>query len=216
MAKGGLRQFLIGAVGGATVPPVQLGSSDFIAILSDASIYYLIGTMIRFVILAILGGFWVSVFNRKEVDPWVCLQLGIMPAALVALASLSQEIPSRERFEHTAAAWSYEQDHRDMFILVQQQAGQEEPRARTSELVAGITGQSPAASVGQVVDFSPAFRLVFFCVLGLTVFSALLNVFLAIGVAETPRVVTLVETYGTTWKLGFGAIIGLIGGNSLD
>ena len=79
------------------------------------------------------------------------------------------------------------------------------------QILQGITGAAGPTATGDVFGF----RLVFFCVLGLTIFSALINVYLASAAADTQRINTLIETYSTTWKLGFGAIIGLISGKAI-
>ena len=60
------------------------------------------------------------------------------------------------------------------------------------------------------------FRMVFLSVLGLTVLSLLTSAALATMVSEpSEEVKRLIETCSTTWKLGFGAIVGLIGGKTL-
>jgi hypothetical protein len=65
------------------------------------------------------------------------------------------------------------------------------------------------------VRFTPVFRLVFFSVLALTVLSLLVSVYLA-GVSEpTEQANRLFVTCTTSWQMGFGAIVGLIGGKAL-
>ncbi|HWE35668.1 MAG TPA: hypothetical protein VG406_03785 [Isosphaeraceae bacterium] len=62
---------------------------------------------------------------------------------------------------------------------------------------------------------TPAFRLVFFSVLGLTLLSLAASVYLVLREKQTDEIKRLAETCSTTWKLGFGAIGGLIGGKAL-
>lgn len=70
---------------------------------------------------------------------------------------------------------------------------------------------SPQADVTGVV--TPKFKLLFCAVLGLTVFSMLLNVGMVIWAdVEKDAVKGVIDSCSTTWKMGFGAIIGLVGG----
>jgi hypothetical protein len=60
------------------------------------------------------------------------------------------------------------------------------------------------------------FVLVFFSVLGLTLLSMGANIYLVVTVTNSSADVgRLVETLSTTWKMGFGAIVGLFGSRAL-
>lgn len=74
----------------------------------------------------------------------------------------------------------------------------------------------PARSLppAQVV-FTPAFALVFFTVLGLTILSLVASMVLVLREKQTDQIKNLAETTSTTYKMGFAAIIGLIGGKAL-
>ena len=62
----------------------------------------------------------------------------------------------------------------------------------------------------------PRFKIVFGCVMALTLISLTASICLAIFVTnQSPEVKGLIETCSTTDKLGFGAIVGLIGGKAL-
>jgi uncharacterized membrane protein (Fun14 family) len=70
------------------------------------------------------------------------------------------------------------------------------------------------------VSLSPAFKLVFLSVLGLTILSLLIGctlVGLTIRTARnmTPQENVMLDLCTSTFKLGFGAIIGLLGGKAL-
>jgi len=70
------------------------------------------------------------------------------------------------------------------------------------------------------VRLTPAFKLVFLSVLGLTILSLLLGctlVGLTIRTARemTPQENVMLDLCTSTFKLGFGAIIGLLGGKAL-
>jgi hypothetical protein len=58
------------------------------------------------------------------------------------------------------------------------------------------------------------FRLIFCTVVALTVLALLLNVLLAVFGGDSNQVKAAAETCSTTYKLGFGAIVGLIGGKA--
>ncbi len=62
---------------------------------------------------------------------------------------------------------------------------------------------------------SSAFKLTFITVLVLTVLSAAIVVYLAGIHNPTEEQKRLVETFASSWKMGFGAIVGLIGGKKL-
>ncbi|GIJ50031.1 hypothetical protein Val02_69170 [Virgisporangium aliadipatigenens] len=70
-------------------------------------------------------------------------------------------------------------------------------------------GRTPDASV------SPRFKLIFSTVVGLTVVSLILNVVLALFGGESAQVQAASEACSTAFKMGFGAIVGLIGGRSM-
>lgn len=51
--------------------------------------------------------------------------------------------------------------------------------------------------------------------MALTVLALLLNVLLAVFGSDSDQVKAAAETCSTTYKMGFGAIVGLIGGKAL-
>jgi hypothetical protein len=67
------------------------------------------------------------------------------------------------------------------------------------------------------LTLSPAFKLVFISVLSLTILSMLVACPIAIlrPAPENLQLNIVFETCITTFKLGFGAIIGLLGGKAL-
>jgi hypothetical protein len=65
------------------------------------------------------------------------------------------------------------------------------------------------------IPLSPAFKLVVLIVTGLTVLSLAVSIFLALDPNKSDQINGLIETCSTTYKLGFGAIVGLIGGKAL-
>lgn len=64
------------------------------------------------------------------------------------------------------------------------------------------------------LHLTPAFKLVFLSVIALTVLSLVGCFVLVLSLKEplSDGVKGLIETCSTTWKLGFGAVVGLIGG----
>lgn len=62
---------------------------------------------------------------------------------------------------------------------------------------------------------APAFVITFFSSLFLTVLSLGVSVYLVGVQPATEETKSLLATCSTTWKMGFGVIVGLIGGKTL-
>ena len=60
--------------------------------------------------------------------------------------------------------------------------------------------------------WGPHFNLIFFTVVAMTVLALLLTVLLALFGGASDQVKAAAETCSTTYKMGFGAVVGLIGG----
>jgi hypothetical protein len=78
----------------------------------------------------------------------------------------------------------------------------------------------PSAPKGHgpiIKPLSPTFRLVFLTVTGLTIISFGAAIYLATLGPEKQSEETkrLVETFSTTWKMGFAGILGLIASKSM-
>jgi len=73
------------------------------------------------------------------------------------------------------------------------------------------TGQTQVITV----TLTPTFKLVFLSVLGITVLSMMIGCYLVTVHAESDAGKALMTTCMTTFKLGFGAIIGLLGGKTM-
>jgi len=87
-----------------------------------------------------------------------------------------------------------------------------------------MSQSNPQAAVADTtvltVRLSPAFKLVFLSILGLTILSLLIGCTLVGLTMRTGRNLTqqenaMLDLYTSTFKLGFGAIIGLLGGKAL-
>jgi len=61
-------------------------------------------------------------------------------------------------------------------------------------------------------DLTPRFKLIFRTVTALTVLSLTLSVILAAFGGDSEQMQSAIEACSTTYKMGFGAIVGLIGG----
>jgi len=61
-------------------------------------------------------------------------------------------------------------------------------------------------------DLMPRFKLIFSTVATLTVLALILNVLLAAFGGDSEQVKAAAEVCSTTYMMGFGAIVGLIGG----
>ncbi|MER6592109.1 hypothetical protein ABT214_09700 [Micromonospora purpureochromogenes] len=61
-------------------------------------------------------------------------------------------------------------------------------------------------------DLTPRFKLIFSTMAALTVLALILNVLLAAFGGDSEQVKAAAEACSTTYQMGFGAIVGLIGG----
>ena len=75
--------------------------------------------------------------------------------------------------------------------------------------------ESPNAPPIASLSLTPLFNLVFLSVLGLTVLSLIVSLYLVTRDNPSEDMRRLAETCSTTWKMGFGAVVGLIGGKAL-
>jgi hypothetical protein len=66
------------------------------------------------------------------------------------------------------------------------------------------------------LTLSPIFKKIFNSVLVLTILSLVVSLALVIFPTQTDDVKRLIETCSTTFKMGFGAVVGLIGGKALQ
>jgi len=74
-----------------------------------------------------------------------------------------------------------------------------------------VHNPGPASPIG----LSPSFKLAVTIVTGLTVLSLLVCVLLALLAPKSDQINALIETCSTTYKMGFGALVGLVGGKAL-
>ena len=75
---------------------------------------------------------------------------------------------------------------------------------------------SRAATTVRQTTLTPAFKLVFLTVLGLTVGALIANIILVVAIPNpNDDARTLIDTCSTIVKTGFGAIVGLLGGKAV-
>jgi hypothetical protein len=82
--------------------------------------------------------------------------------------------------------------------------------ASPSGVIAGLTGTTP----GKATVTGLGFWIVFGVVSIFTLLSGIANVYMVVANVASTHAVNLIDNFNTTWKLGFGAIIGLIGGKA--
>lgn len=80
-----------------------------------------------------------------------------------------------------------------------------------------MTAQTPEGAEAVTTEtLSPVFKLIFLSVLGITLLAFAVNVVLVLAIADPSDEATgLLETCSTITKLGFGAMVGLIGGKAI-
>lgn len=84
------------------------------------------------------------------------------------------------------------------------------------ELVEPIGEAYPAeVSEAEPVEIGRSYKMIFFSALGLTILSFIVAFYLSSFKELNSQQKDLFDTCSTTWKMGFGAIIGLIGGKAV-
>jgi hypothetical protein len=181
---------------------------------------YLVGTMIRVTLFAFLGAMWAfqasTMFAFKAYrtqPPHISFQLGMIPALFVIMVTSTAFVTTKPLVKTSLAEVSTPLSFaslgsRGENILLAQ--AQETKQAKESNVLSGLTGTPPAAGGGSGYGF----WIIFGVVSIFTFFSGVANIYLVVGSVDATKAATLVDNFNTTWKLGFGAIIGLIGGKS--
>ncbi|MCH8094592.1 MAG: hypothetical protein IH953_08355 [Chloroflexi bacterium] len=75
---------------------------------------------------------------------------------------------------------------------------------------AGVVANEPRKIV-----VAPLFKMAVIIILILTLFSGLVSIYLATTLDPSDSTDRLIETFTTTWKMGFATLAGLIGGKAL-
>ena len=70
-------------------------------------------------------------------------------------------------------------------------------------------------SAEKTLSIAPAFKLVLWIVVGLSILSFVASILLAVFAPPSDQTKNLIETGSTIFKMGCGAIIGLLGGKAL-
>jgi hypothetical protein len=193
---------LFGVLGGLTTSMVSLVTVDAKFLIERATLVVIAGYTIRLIILGFLGAL-LAYFNKNGIKSIIAAyQIGISGPALITstLTNVSENRPI------SSVDDLYRQTQYPLQTVFRYVVDNGSPSA------GGSIGRELTRGLGIGTD---AFPLVFSCVLGMTMFSAIVSVYLASRGADTQRVNSLIETYSTTWKLGFGAIIGLLSGKAL-
>lgn len=78
------------------------------------------------------------------------------------------------------------------------------------------TAQSEPSPRITTVILTPTFKLIFLGVLGITVLSMLLSCYLLASAPRSVETTALMNAFMSIFKLGFGALIGLMGGKAVQ
>jgi hypothetical protein len=199
------RSALVGALSGLTVAMISLvGSSqvfDYLAVMSTGVI---VGLALRFVVLMGLGALG-AVLNQQGDSGQSFLatfQLGMVGPFFVTNLTLQTAISQSSPAPNPSRS---------------SQLGEGIWTEAYRVLVAADSSPSQQLARGAGIPLSgDAFPLVFSCLMGLTLFSAIISVYLGTKGDNTQRMNSLIETYSTTWKMGFGALVGLLSGKAFS
>ena len=215
-----IQRFALGGLGGLTLVLLDFVASDFRIVVEDANVYTLVGYSLRAFALMFIGGLNAFMYS-DEFSRIKLFQLGIAMPALIAymISATAVAVPGDREFASTAAIFEGFSPI-PVANAVEPETeitttGTKEQSSPGVELILGLTGRErpPKATIEDTLK--PAFKLAFFSILGLTVMSALANLYL-LGIANpAATVISSIESFSTTWKLGFGAIVGLIGGGTV-
>ena len=74
---------------------------------------------------------------------------------------------------------------------------------------------NPGPRQSAKTSLSGGFKLAVLVVTGLTILSLAVCIFLALRGEKSDQINALFETCSTTYKMGFGALVGLLGGKAL-
>lgn len=78
----------------------------------------------------------------------------------------------------------------------------------------GVTMNKQMKNTVTSVYISPHFKMILLSVVGLTLLSLGVSLFFSLHGKLTQPQSDLFTTCSTTWKMGFGAVVGLIGGKA--
>lgn len=87
---------------------------------------------------------------------------------------------------------------------------------KVEPVVLFLRADKPKPAATPIITVDPKFKLIFLVTVGLTVFVSLLAVCLGLFGSESDRVDDLISTFSTLAKIGFGSIVGLLGGKATD
>lgn len=219
-----LYRVIAGCLGGITVSIMSsLGSLAYPEVFMNLSPPYILGLALRTVVFGLLGAMWVFQAPRG-VPQTVAFQLGMIPYIFIGLAftntSPAKMVFPPERsslYERPPAALTvYNETVSAARVWSIQASRDSTPTSANpamnpgSGLIAGLTGVPPSYAPGTGIGF----WIIFGVVSLFTLLSGIANVYLVVANATSANAISLVDNFNTTWKLGFGAIIGLIGGKT--
>lgn len=200
------KRLLIGCLAGVFLMLLRLLSIDFSSLAQIVDISYLFGLGIALNFLLILMITIVfALSQRPNLDAIILFQLSLVPGLLIMqLLTASVNILTIETHNADNSFYLKTANYSNMEII--QISEQTVAKTPIDEFTSGLIGKGVPQKTGST------FILAFYAVIALTVFSALVNIALALSGRAGAQIITLIESFNTTWKLGFGAIIGLIGG----
>ena len=171
-----------------------------------ADIRFLFGYLVK--LFLILAASTIAVFMYDSDDIKLLFHLSIAtPALFIALIAGSITMTIATQIEVSSTTY---QAHGVIRSAAASQIEQPvKPKVERSQFLEGL-GVGRQRTAGRPIEAN--FRLIFFSIIGLTLFSALANMYLVSVPAHTDAVRSATEGFSTTWKLGFGAVVGLIGG----
>ena len=214
----GAKRFAIGCVGAGVFVGADLlrGALD-VASIQDP--FFLLGQALRWMFFVMLGGLLAWLYKDVK-ELYLLFHIGLSAPAILVSLLLPPETITIEKYQRARLASESAAFDSAASIPVAMAQGEQGSEEETSDSTARPGAGSTSFERGVKGErFVPAaearFRLVFYSVLGLTLFSALANIFLIIvprssDEKSSGQMIGAVEAFATTWKLGFGAIIGLV------
>lgn len=214
---GRAKRVLVGGLGGASLTLVQVIQAP----LEDLSLGYGLGFLVRLLFTFGFSGFivlqWEEVTSTQKVFilgmAFNGLFTGVLAPTIVRQVTPPRSQPTATLAEPYTVHVSLPGTSPAFAQSADPKASRDKPEVPSKQVQDFLKGVAPLPAQ---IPSTIGFIAVFGSVISLTVLSLLVSLYLVTRPNQNDDMRRLIETCSTTWKLGFGAVVGLIGGKSLS